>query len=447
MRNRCIAALLFGSAVVAAQDRPEIREILEKLNHLEEQNRQLMDQIRSLREELAGVETRQTPPPAPESEPPLAERMSVQERRVEELEQTKVGAEQRLPVTLTGTVLFNAFLNGRSGGDQMYPTTAALSPGDANGGATLRQTVLGLRFRGPTIAGGGKVSGSLFLDLFAGTGTSLNQLARLRVANLDFTWRNTTLSFAQDKPILAPREPDSLAQVGVSPLTAAGNLWLWQPQFRLEQRVGFGERAGLRAQLGVYQTSETGTGVAAEYGSTLGRSRPGWEGRFEFWGEHGARRFEIAPGFHFSQTHVIGESIPSRIYSVDWLLRPIARVDFTGQFFTGENTGVIGGLRQGVTILYGRRARAVRAQGGWGQIAIRATPRLSFHFYGGQEDDRNADLAAQSIAKNQEYAGNIMYRFGPNVLASFEASQVRTTYLGAGTRLNPHYDLGVAYLF
>ncbi len=55
--------------------------------------------------------------------------------------------------------------------------------------------------------------------------------------------------------MIAPRDPDSLAQVGVSPLTGAGNLWLWQPQVRIEQRVGLGNSAGLRAQVSLFQTS------------------------------------------------------------------------------------------------------------------------------------------------------------------------------------------------
>ena len=53
-------------------------------------------------------------------------------------------------------------------------------------------------------------------------GTSLNQLFRLRLATVDFAWKNTTFTVGQDKPLMAPREPDSLAQVGVSPLTGAG---------------------------------------------------------------------------------------------------------------------------------------------------------------------------------------------------------------------------------
>jgi len=51
------------------------------------------------------------------------------------------------------------------------------------------------------------------------------------------------------------------------------------------------------------------------------------------------------------------------------------------------------------------------------------------------------------ISRNLGYAANIMYRLGTNVVTGFEASQVRTTYLGIGTRLNQHYDLAIAYLF
>jgi hypothetical protein len=131
---------------------------------------------------------------------------------------------------------------------------------------------------------------------------------------------------------------------------------------------------------------------------------------------------------------------------VDWLIRPARRVDFTGSFFHGQNTGVIGGLRQGVSF-FGGQPRAVRAMGGWAQLTMRMTSRASVNLFGGQEDDFNRDLDVGGIAKNLGYGGNFMYRLGSNILSSFEASQVRTTYLGSGTRINPHYDLAFAYLF
>ena len=119
---------------------------------------------------------------------------------------------------------------------------------------------------------------------------------------------------------------------------------------------------------------------------------------------------------------------------------------FIGTFFQGENMGIIGGLRQGVTVV-GNQARAVRGQGGWAQVKVRLTSRLSANIFGGQEDDRNRDLLRGATAKNQSYAANLMYKLGTNILTSFEASTTRTSYLGSGVRSFPHYDLAIAYLF
>ena len=449
--------VLMVPAALFAQGQPEIQQILDRLQRLEDQNRELTAEIHALRQLLSQRDAaahpgETTPEPvvqqsAPEAEAaaPLSERVAVNEQRIRDLDQSKVEAEHKLPVRLTGTLLFNAFMNGRNSGGQQYPVVAAGTSTGATDGGTLRQSIVGLKFDGPEIFGGGKVSGSVFMDFWAGTGTSLNQLVRLRVASVDLSWANTTFSVGQDKPLIAQRDPTSLAQVGVSPLTAAGNLWLWQPQARVEQRLHFGEDAGLTAQVGVYQTSESYSFLPSNY--ALAGARPGLEGRFELWRQFSnERRIEIAPGFHVSNSHVDGQSIPSRVGSVDWLIRPVRMVDFSGTFFAGDNTAVMGGLRQGLT--FGDYdIQPVHSMGGWAQFTFRASSRLSFNIFGGQEDPRNRGLVAGSVAKNQAYAGNIMYRFGSNVLASFEASQTRTTYLGLGTRLNPHYDVAVAYLY
>src|SRR6266404_4669317 len=249
--NRWYLIFFLLPTVLAAQQKSDLQQILERLERLERENHNLAAEVRLLREELAasrGVTTAAAP-----SEAPLEERLAVQEQRVEEQAQTKVEASQRLPLTLTGMVLFNAFLNGRASGGQEYPTTAApLSSNALVGGATLRQSVIGLKFQGPTVWGGGQVNGSLYLDLFAGTASSLNHLVRMRVATVAIDWKNRSIMVGQDKPIVSPREPNSLAQVGVSPLTGAGNLWLWEPQVRYEERVSLGRQAGLRLQAGVY---------------------------------------------------------------------------------------------------------------------------------------------------------------------------------------------------
>ena len=423
---------------------PDIQKVLDRLQQLEEQNRQIVEEIRALRSELLENKTpNATDAPAPS----LSERLDVQESRTAELAQSKVESSQRFPVSLTGMLLFNAFSNGRYSGTAENPTAAALNRGSASSSATLRQTVLGLKFTGPDLPGGGKASGSFYMDFFAGTASPFNNLLHIRIATIDLKWKNTTISLGQDKPIISPREPTSLAQVGVSPLTAAGNLWDWQPQARIEQRIPLGESAGFTAQGAVYQTSESYPGtLPAIYSGTLERARPGYEGRFEFFAGNGARRIEIAPGFHASTTHVAGASVDSRIVSLDWLARPFSKIEFTGEFFHGQNVSPLG-ARQGFNILASDAVIPVHSQGEWGQLSYFATSRLSFHAYAGEQSDRARDLAAGSVQRNFVYAGNFLYKLAPNVIAAFEASQARTQYLGSTMRMNSHYDLALAYLF
>jgi len=437
------------SAKAQDSDPGQLARILERLDVLEQQNRELLAEIRSLRQQLVSTTAAASPTAEPETAAtaPAEERLAVAEQQIRDLAQSRLETEHRDAIQLTGMLLFNAFHNDRYSGGSGDPTVASAASGTSTDGATLRQTILGLKFQAPEKIAGMEVSGSAYMDFFAGTGTSLNQLMRLRVASIDFAWHNTTFTVAQDKPILAPREPDSLAQVGVSPLTGTGNLWLWQPQARIEQRFHFDETAGLRAQIGVYQTSE-GRNVPSEYSSVVTGSRPALEGRFVFWKQSQTDSpFEIAPGFHISDTHVAGMTIPSRIASLDWQAPLGGKLILTGTLFRGENMGVIGGLPQGVAENPWNYLHAVRGWGGWGQLKYLATNRLSFNIYGGQEDDTNRDLSSGAIGKNQAYAANVMYRVMSNVLASFEWSYLRTTYLGSGVRSNPHYDVAFAYLF
>jgi hypothetical protein len=452
--RRIVIACLFPT-LLAAQQSSDVQMILDRMDRLEQENRNLAAEVHALREELVASRTNapQTSPlPVDDSTPPappLEERVAVQERRIEEQAQTKVEASQRFPVTLTGMVLFNGFLNGKANGGQQNPTTASISSTPLYGGGSLSQSVLGLQFQGPRVFGGGQVDGSLFMDFFGGTtANSLNHLVRLRVASIQVDWKNTSFMAGQDKPIIAPREPNSLAQVGVSPATGAGNLWLWQPQVRIEQRFSLGDQAGIRAQAGVYQTSEpSSTTRLGPYASTVSTARPSLEGRFQFWRQFGeGSRIEIAPGFHTSSTHVAGTSIPSDLFTVDWLIQPISKLQLTGMFFQGKNAAGVGGLRQGFTI-FGEQPVAIATAGGWAQLSIFATKRLSFNTYAGQESDRGSDLMTGDIHRNLVYAGNIIYKLAPNVLLGLEASQLRTNYYLTQHLLNNHYDLALAYLF
>jgi hypothetical protein len=436
--------------LLSGQQKSDLQQILDRLDRIEQENKTLTDEVRALRAELAASRGTSPPTTAPPTAAPIEERVEVVEQRVADQAQTKVEASQKLPITLTGMVLFNAWMNGRATGGAEYPTTASQTNSSSAAGATVSQSVLGMKFQGPEVLGGGQLSGSIYFDTWGGTPTnSLNHLIRVRTATIQIDWKNTSIVAGQDKPIVSPREPDSLAQVQVSPLTGAGNLWLWQPQVRVDQRFHFGQQAGLTAQVGVYETSEPSYASRGGDNSALASvPRPGVEGRFEFWRTFGENaRIEIAPGFHESTTHAGGLSAPSRLGTVDWLIQPVAKIKFTGMFFTGENAAGLGGLRQGFSIFNDTRAVPIGVTGGWAQFSYLATKRLTFNIFSGQENDRAADLLSGDIRRNFMYGGNAIYRLGSNVLIGMEASQTRTNYFLLPSKLNNHYDLSLAYLF
>jgi hypothetical protein len=408
---------------------------MERLDRLERENRALAEQVRELRAQLG------TPTAAESAPVPVEEKIDIQQQRIQEQAQTKIEGSQRFPIRLAGMALFNAFSNSKQSGGADYPVVAAPT-GAGHSGATVRQTIIGLEVGGPEAIWGGKVRGSVYMDFFAGTN---NSAMRVRTADIEINWKSRSIMAGLEKPIFNPREPSSLAQVGISPLTGAGNLWLWLPQVRLEQDFRFGSSSGLRAQLGAVQTREIGPYVGT---ITPEAARPALEGRFNFFHKLDEDRgFEFATGFHTSTTHAAGKSIPSSLYSFDWSFVPVKRLEFTGVFYSGQNVAHLGsGTRQGYAI-YRNYAYAIESRGGWGQLTLHTLPRLDFHFFTGQVDDGNHDLDTGAIGKNLLFGGNVYFRLAPNVLTGFEASQTRTMYIGQGLRINNHYDLALAYLF
>ncbi len=439
----------------APQSGTELRQILERIDRLEAQNQELLAKVNALQEELAATRASSAPggaesTPSAATGPTLSERVAAQEVRTAEQQQTKVEASERFPIRLTGMALFNAYRNSESSGAAAFPTAAVA--GGASGGATFRQSILGLDYFGPQTFGGGKVSGSVRLDFYGGSGQSLDQVVRLRTAAIGIDWADQSFRVALDKPLVAMREPESLAQIGVPALTGAGNLWLWIPQARFEQSFHYGESAGVRVDFAAVATNVSGA-VYGAYGSKPTAlpggdpTRPGIEGRLEFFSGGDDRRIEIAPAFHHSVAHVAGLSAPTDVYSLDWLVRSTRALSFTGTIFAGTDTAALGGLPQGIVLAGSRYAESVHSAGGWGQLTWRVVPRLWFNFFSGEEAPRDARLPAGAIGRSLAYGANVFYQIAPAVISSFEVHQYRTSYINSATLLSNHYDLALAYRF
>jgi hypothetical protein len=447
---------LLWPALLGAQQTPEIDRILERLDKLERENHALAEQVQQLKAQLAAsrppaptdATAANAAPPDAAASPTVDEQLAIQQNRIEEQAQTKVEASQKFPISLTGMVLFNTYLNSRFGGATEYPTTAAFTASPAAAGATMQQTVIGLAYHGPQTFLGGTVDGSLYMDFFTGGTTAYFSTIRLRTASINLRWKTRSLMVGIDKPIFNPREPASLAQVGYSPLTGAGNLWLWLPQARVEQDFAFTGSTGIRAITGVVDTHEAAPYNTTNPPVTVASGRPGIEGHYEFYHKFDDdRRIEIATGFHHSDTHAGGFSIPSEVLSFDWLLKPDKRVDLTGVFFTGQNVSELGtgAINEGYAV-YRRKALAVTSRGGWSQFTVHTTPRLDLHLFSGLQYYESAALDDGDVLRNLQYGANLLFHIAPNVVVGPEISQFRTQYVN-GLRLTNHYDLALGYLF
>lgn len=453
-----LLASLACAPLASAQQQQEIGQILERLDRLERQNAVLLVEVQQLRQQVSGVEKPAVAPAtaAPEAVEKLAESVAVQSARIEEQAQSKVESLQRMPIRITGMALFNAYTNSRSEGSYFSPL-ATHSTASRGAGGTLSQSIFGLEFFGPGTFLGGKIRGNVQMDFYpyatayatAPTGAAAEGLTpRLRTGSISIDWGSRAIMVGREKPLIAIRNPDSLAQVGLPPLSYAGNLWEWQPQIRVEQNFNLSADTSITAQAALFSTREANTAVPEYLAPTLAANRPGWEGRVQFAHRRGDESFfEIAPGFHYSVSHVVGESIPSRLVSLDGLLRPLHSVELSGSFFAGQNAAGLGGLGPGFRVSNGGDAYAVNSRGGWLQLALFPTQRLSFHFFGGAQINRPADLVGYYPQSNISFAGNVYYRLAPNVYLAFEAAQARTRWTNGLTHLRNHYDLALAYMF
>ena len=450
LRKICLLAPLL-LAPLRAQDNPNqqeiLREVLRRLDTLEQQNRELLQEVKELKQQ-SNSPSAETPEAAGQpSPPPLEERVKVNEERIAEQAQTKVESQQKLPVWLYGTLLFNSFYNDNKDAANALGSYGLLS-GAASSGATVRQTILGLNFQGPSLPGNGHVSGNLEMDFWGGPpGPSSNWL-RIRRAGLSFDWTNTTFFVGQDKPLISPYEPDSLAEVAIPALSGSGNLWFWLPQARVTHSIPISARNGIDAQVAVLQVGSYLESNHATPGLFPGGVRPALEGRVAFWHKDGdTRKFEFAPGFHISRDRVNGSAVTARIGSLDWLYAPFAMLNFKGAAYYGEDVAALGGLGNGFYLAGYGTARPVVSGGGWAQVSAPIDNRITLNLFGGLEHDRASGIQALSIAQAGSVAGNVMFHLTSNTIFSLEAQRLwTTTFMGTPETYN-HYDLAVAYLF
>src|SRR5436190_14905775 len=162
-----LAALILSSALCAAQPADPLVAIQQRLDALEQQNAELRDRLRAL-EQMKGAKETAAAPDAARLDA-LEEKVDLGATRLTELDVVKTESAQRIPLRLTGVILFNAFRNSKHANpardDPYYAAAAAaVTP---NGGGSLRQSLLGFDLHTPEAILGGEIHASTLFDIFA----------------------------------------------------------------------------------------------------------------------------------------------------------------------------------------------------------------------------------------------------------------------------------------
>lgn len=370
--------------------------------------------------------------------------------KVDDQYQTKVSSASKYRVRLSGLALLNVFSNRGVTDNQDIPTWAVpRTPFSAAGnfGATLRQSEIGLEVFGPRLAGA-RTSGNIQVDFAGGFPNTFNGsnfgLLRLRIASMHLDWDHTSVVAGQDDVFISPLSPTSFASLAVPAFSYAGNLWGWIPQVRVEHHFDVADNQHITVQAGILDN------VTGEppYDSYLRipqagerSSQPAYAGRIAWTRDVAGQPLTVGGATYYSrQDYGFHRHVDGWAGMADVSVPVGQKLALSGEFYRGVAIGGLGGgIGRSVTFSGDptqptSSIQPLRSIGGWGQLKLKATPKLEFNGAVGldnpfAEDVRGYSSASSylsSLVQNRSALINFIYRPRSNLLFSTEYRHLRT---------------------
>jgi hypothetical protein len=295
---------------------------------------------------------------------------------------------------------------------------------------------------GPRL-GNARTSGVLAFDFFGGipgfqTGQVMG-LPRLLVAYARIEGERTALQAGQDHMLLAPRDPSSLASFSFPLLFRSGNLYLRVPHVRVERKLTshLQASAGIVAPIGGDVPADDYRFVPPPLGGERSR-RPGLQAHVAFsTGEADAPRHAgLGLSGHYGWERRNGELAASWATAVDAGFSR-DRIGLAGEAFVGKNLDAFGGAI----------GQDRRGAGGWAEVQIFPTDRLTLNAGGGVDEIRGSDALLASRRRNRTLYGNAIFSLTPEIQTSLEYRWQSTAPGQGSPRENHHVDWVFLYKF
>lgn len=410
----------------------------------------------------------------------LEEEYQLLSGKVDDQYQTKVESASKYRLRLSGIVLMNLVSNQGTVDSIDLPMLAYARPaGDSGGsfGATLRQSEIGFEAFGPNVAGA-RTRADLQLDLaggFPAIPNGINSgLLRLRTATMRMDWANTSVVVGQDAIFFSPNSPTSFASLAVPALSAAGNLWAWVPQIRVERKVTLGEESSLLFQGGILDSvsGETPGAVPGTVSSSsyYRQAGPGETSRQPAYGARVAwtrnvfgQRLRVgAGGFYSRQDYGFSRNVDGWAGMTDIDLPLTHQLSLSGKLYRGRALGGLYGgigrsvLFSGTPTLPGTEVQALDSVGGWTQLKYRPAKKWELNAAFGMDNPYASDLkyfpypqayGDAALARNQGSFVNMIYRPRSDLLFSAEYRHLTTYTINYGGNSAGQLNLMMGVLF
>jgi hypothetical protein len=393
-------------------------------------------------------------------------------------EQTKVETASKYPLRVTGLVLFNAFSNAGVVDNLDLPGIALnRAPGVPHGssGASLRQTLIGIEGTGPRLWGA-KSTADLSIDFFGGLtynqygySTSVANIVRLRQGKVNLAWDKTMIEAGMTTPLISPLSPTSYATVAQPALAAAGNLWGWMPQVRVEQTLPVSARNFMHFEFGLLDPPAPSSAGASIQGSspTEASRHPGIEGRISY---HGAEDtstlhtpFILGLSAYSADQSYGSKHVHSWAATADWQIPLSHWFALSGEAYRGRALGGLGGgIYKDVLAGYEYdpntpETNGVDTVGGWSQGKLRFTPTLEVNAMFGLDDALASNFRRFTLstttsslslyARNNTFVTNIIFRPKSYLIFSPEFRRIMTWSSTGPARTADIFTLSAGYQF
>jgi hypothetical protein len=479
--------LLAGHIASAQQNSPsetpqqEINQLQQQVEKAQEQVESSQRQLLELKKSLAELQQRlangntpnstSTPQiattpaesqPTPVQNDDLRERQAMQESQIATLDQSKVETESKYPVKINGLIILNGFVNTGAVDIASSPTMAIAGAGST--GASMRQTILGVDARGPSVAGAVSHAdlrvdffGSSTQETYADTGG----LLRLRTAHATLDWSHSEAFVDMDRPIISPFVPTSLVSVAEPALAWSGNLWSWSPQFGLSHTLDFGASSHLALTAAFIDVPNPPTITTSTTTSTVSeteRSRwPGSELHVGLLGKQTDTGAAIGVGGYFSPHKTLGgANFNAWAGTLDFRLPLPVGFQLSGTSYRGLALGGLGGGAYKDYIYGSGSTLALDDVGGWAQLKKTAGSRLEFNAAFGIDNAFSSELRKfastytagyQSLARNQTFFANTIYSPRAYLLFSMEYRHILSTPITGDAANSNIIGVAAAYKF